>query len=143
MVRGCWWYYFSKFTEFMDTVCPNFFFVFNTSPNKLIFADIFRFTEKKRSHIHAARHSSRGHAYVCLVRSQIHPGRSLYLLRISQHVRPHHNVHVLLLCRLGTSIPEVFMVEKVSDDGADGKFRNLVGIFCWNCIEECIGTKFW
>lgn len=69
MVHACWWYYFSKFTEFFDTVSLSHsglrwrtilnFFVFFSE-----LADLLRDAQKDEPSVDTSCHSSRGHADV-------------------------------------------------------------------------------
>lgn len=50
MVNACWWYYFSKFTEFFDTVSIHHF-VKNRSIDYYIFFKFFFVFRKKTSQV--------------------------------------------------------------------------------------------
>ena len=79
----------------------------------MLILDFLRPPEKERPRVHPSRHPPRHNAHVGMVGGQIHPRRTFNLLRVPEHLRAHHHVHVLLFLSPGSSISEVSLVEEV------------------------------
>lgn len=144
MVHACWWYYFSKFTEFFDTVsCGStanclVSFTKNCSVNRSSLYYVKRrvkclhsmssITASCRCRVSLKYASLLTDTWTCffsftnsLVRSEVYAGRSLYILRSAEHRRAHCDVLLLPVCSYGSAIPEIPVVEEISDGSANGK----------------------
>ena len=86
--------------------------------------DLLRAAQEERSDHQFARDPPQHHAGRRLVGRQILAGRTRHLLRYAQHLRPRHHVHLLSGGRHGSPVPEVSLVEEVSDHLADGPVRH-------------------
>lgn len=106
-------------------------------PETFPLLDILRSTQEIRSHIDAPRDPPRHHAHVGVVRCQVHAGRPFDVLRLPQHFRPHHHVHVLSARRSRAAVPEVSVVEEVSDYHTDGKGVSM-GSYGYGVLFGCI-----
>lgn len=72
-----------------------------------------------------------------LVGCEIYARRSQYILRLPQHIRSHHHVHILYASRNGTASPKVPMVEEISHDAANGSVcRNLYALLPVNLPQS-------
>lgn len=135
MARGCWWYYFSKFTEFMDTI----FFVLRKKNNHISTLHVIhhgcmpmsvwfgvKFTPgTSYGHVAPARGYTRvsflSFFFLLFVPFR---RRSQLVLRPLEHVRAHCDVLLLPPRRSRTKDPAVPMVEKVFDEPADDSIRS-------------------
>lgn len=116
MAIGCWWYYFSKFTEFFDT----FFFVMRkrydqVSTLHVIHHGIMPFSGEFRLLIKILFVSNFLNSLNSLVGSKIYSRRTLVLFRFHQYRRSYRYVHLLHASSNGSAHAKIFVVEEISD----------------------------
>lgn len=142
MVHACWWYFFSKFTEFFDTVSIFLIFALVKILVKLMFIiDIFRASKENFSNFSTSHRSSWGYANVrysqtiislmrvshtaidynlSVVWREILSRRSLNILWMGQLICSYSHVHLLFTFCNGTTVSKISLVEKVSNCIANG-----------------------
>nr|CAD7257951.1 unnamed protein product [Timema shepardi] len=90
MARTCWWYYFSKFTEFLDTL----FFILRKKNTQV-------------SNLHVIHHG-------CMPMSVwLGMKWSQHVLCFVEHICSHHHVFLLHDVCHGSTVPEISLVEEV------------------------------
>ena len=165
IVSISWWYYISKFTEFLDTVRKGrdftWFYTCERAHFKRVFIcccwppptqkknqGVFRFAQEKRSNFLASRHSPRRRAVFRLVRRQIRSWWTRDVLRFPQHVRAYFHVFLLHAGCAGTGFPAVLLVEEIphetSNDSIRCLFRARVPIVVyWLRLSQSVRVADW
>lgn len=140
MARGCWWYYFSKFTEFTDTI----FFVLRKKNNQVSTLHVIhhgcmpmsvwfgvKFTPGTRVVRGCCEYISKCiriifffYLFIRLSFFFFLSRRSQHLLRPLEHVRTHSHVLLLSPRCSRTKDSTVPMVEKIFDEPANDSVRS-------------------
>lgn len=124
MAAGCWWYYFSKFTEFFDT----FFFVMRkrydqVSTLHVIHHGIMPVSVWWGVKFTPGKFPIKFNFYFILIMCLHLNRRSQFILWLPQHLCPHHHVLVLHVGCHGTTYAKIFVVEEILDCLANGPVR--------------------
>ena len=147
MTHVCWWYYFSKFTEFFDTVINTICILFENNlkliRSFLSIQVLLRVTQEERSGLCSSRRSSRYHADERLVRRKIHTRGTRHFLRDAQHFRAHHHVFLLHGGCPGPKVRQIHLVEKVPHRPSNGTNEILINDWRLNLYSFDIDSICW
>ena len=121
LASTCWWYYFSKFIDFFDTV----FFILRKKTNQVTFLHVYHHVTMPTLWWIGVKWVPGGQCkWYNMVRHLLCWATSiLYSLSMCHHqlLCAHHNVQLLLPVRIGPQCTKVFMVEEICHYITTGK----------------------